>query len=183
MAGNGRNVCRRPSSSTALHHTAPLPCLLLSHRQAMHSTLFPMGTARGEGFTPSPALSPKAHSRRIYLTSFASSRTGGKMLQSQVASVTRSSRLLLAICWATNILRRKERDGEMAARPCTAPPLPGAKKPKGKQAALEMEAAEGGEGAGSTPCYGEVPSQLRSTTPQAAKAKIRSKTQMTKNQP
>lgn len=50
---------------------------------------------------------------RIYLTSFAFIRTGGKMLQSQAASMTRSSRLLLAICCATNILKEK-RDWEKA---------------------------------------------------------------------
>lgn len=160
-----------------LRHAAPFPCLLLSHGQAVPSTPSPMGIARGAGFPPSSALSPKARSRRIYLTSFASSRTGGKMLQSQVASVTRSSRLLLAICWATNILRRKESDAEMAARPWTAPPLPGAKKCKGTQAAPEGAAAEGEGGAGSTPRYGEVPSST------CTKATIRSKTQLTKTQP
>lgn len=39
----------------------------------------------------------------LYLTSVASCRTGGKMLQSQVGSVTRRRRLLLGICCITNI--------------------------------------------------------------------------------
>ena len=46
---------------------------------------------------------------RIYLTSVASCRISGKMLQSQVGSVTRRRRLLLGICCITNILQQRER--------------------------------------------------------------------------
>lgn len=51
---------------------------------------------------------PAVHGR-IYLTSFGSIGTGGKTLQSQTVSVTRSRRLLLIICCATNILQGKSR--------------------------------------------------------------------------
>ena len=44
---------------------------------------------------------------RIYLTSVASCRTGGKMLQSQAGSVTRRRRLLVGICCITNVLRQR----------------------------------------------------------------------------
>lgn len=43
------------------------------------------------------------------MTSSASRSTGGKVLQSQVRSVTRSSRLLLGTCCITNALWTRER--------------------------------------------------------------------------
>lgn len=71
---------------------------------------------------------------RIYLTSFASSRTGGKVLQSQVASVTRSRRLLLAICCATNILQRKEQVRESTTLPLQSQSsFPGTTQPTAKK--------------------------------------------------
>ena len=63
---------------------------------------------------PRPPLPCIPHTRRlepqrIYLTSSASRSTGGKVLQSQVRSVTRSSRLLLGTCCITNALWTRER--------------------------------------------------------------------------
>lgn len=58
----------------------------------------------------SPPSSPRASRKtgRIYLTSVASCRTGRKMLQSQVGSVTRRRRLLLGTCCITNILHERQ---------------------------------------------------------------------------
>lgn len=52
----------------------------------------------------------------LYLTSVASCSTGGKMLQSQVGSVTRRRRLLLGICCTTNTLQQRKgvEDGSVA---------------------------------------------------------------------
>lgn len=60
--------------------------------------------------TPPSSLSPHIlEIGRIYLTSVASCRTSGKILQSQVGSVTRRRRLLLGICCITNTLRQREK--------------------------------------------------------------------------
>lgn len=126
-------------------------------------------------FPPQPPQSPRA-CRRIYLTSFASSSTGGKMLQSQAASVTRSSRLLLAICCATNILWGKESTREIAA-PASPGPAHPSKEGQRKQRSLAGGCQQKAGEEQRTPCCPrEAPTWL-STTPPGRKAKIGTKTQ------
>lgn len=121
----------RAGLSPLLHHTStlPTPCLSpwLSHRSG--HALHPCGNCHGSRSSTPPNMEMKgpeescipAACGRIYLTSFTSSRTGGKTLQSQAASVTRSRRLLLAICCATNILQRKRLGGRKHIPPTAAP--------------------------------------------------------------
>lgn len=76
-------------------------------------------TAQNRNPTDTYSPAPTAHipeDCRIYLTSVASCSTGGKMLQSQVGSVTRRRRLLLGICCTTNTLQQRKgvEDGSVA---------------------------------------------------------------------
>lgn len=126
-------------------------------------------------FPPQPPQSPRA-CRRIYLTSFASSSTGGKMLQSQAASVTRSSRLLLAICCATNILWGKESTREIAA-PASPGPAHPSKEGQRKQRSLAGGCQQKAGEEQRTPCCPQEAPTWLSTTPPSRKAKIGTKTQ------
>lgn len=121
----------------------------LSHRSG--HVLLPCGNCHSAGFSTLAKREPRipAACGRIYLTSFASSRTGGKTLQSQVASMTRSSRLLLVICCATNILQ--EKSGQEKAHPsrcrarAAAPASPGPQQRKEETGETQQEAVHMGE--------------------------------------